>query len=95
MMKIDSKAVSAGLLAVLIGGYGCSNIGNAPSGESSSDMKAAFDKLPLDDKANQLLDAPGPLPDKVTKIKGWYTSARRDFDSIQKRMGGGGPGSPQ
>lgn len=77
--------------------YGCGcNIGGSPAGMSGDQMRQTFNSLPLDQRANQLLDVPGPMGDKAKRITQWYKDAGQPIpDAIQKRMGGGGaPGAP-
>lgn len=94
MIRKKIWLLAAVAVAGCLSGWNC-NVGMAPSGASSDQMKVQFNSLPLDDKANQLLDVPGPMGDKVKRITQWYKDAGKPIpDAIQKRMGGGGMGAP-
>jgi hypothetical protein len=50
---------------------GC-NMGMTPSGGSDTEVKAAFDKLPLEDRAKSILSSPAPMDAKKKKIEEMY-----------------------
>lgn len=76
--------------------FGCSSVGNAPSGASADQMKQAFDKLPVEEQVKTLLDAPGPAASKADHIRELYAKAGKPVPpDIEKQIGGGGgPGAP-
>lgn len=57
----------AGVLSVV----GC-NIGMTPSGGTDAEVKAAFDKLPLEDRAKSILSSPAPMDFKRKRIEEMY-----------------------
>lgn len=50
---------------------GC-NIGQTPPGGSDAEVKAFFDKQPLDVRAKQTMSSPAPLEQKIARIKEMY-----------------------
>lgn len=50
---------------------GC-NVGMTPSGGSDAEVKAAFDKLPLEDRAKSILSSPAPMDFKKKRIEAMY-----------------------
>ena len=52
-------------------------------------MKATFDKLPLDERAKMLIDAPGPMDDgKKSKVREIYTKEGKTVPAeIEKLLG--------
>lgn len=74
MLNNTLKAFAPVLALAVIGGnlVGCDNIGKAPAGASQEEMKTAFDKLPLEERAKMLLDRPGPMDDKKKSITAMY-----------------------
>jgi len=70
---------------------GCGDIGAAPAGASSDEMKATFDKLPVDERAKMLLDASGPMDDKVKRVRALYEKeGKKPSAEIEKLMGSNG-----
>jgi hypothetical protein len=71
-----------------VDGCFCDQIGMSPPGLSSEEMRQAFNNLPLDQRAQQLLDVPGPMGNKVARIEGWYKQAGQPIpDSLKRRLG--------
>ena len=56
---------------------GC-GIGNAPAGASNDQLKAQFDKLPLEKRAQVIMSFPGRHEDKVEKVKALYKAAGQE-----------------
>lgn len=50
---------------------GC-NLGMAPSGGSNEEVKANFDKLSLEDRANTIMKSPASMEFKKQRIKEMY-----------------------
>lgn len=67
-------------LLVLLGifGSGCGDVGNAPAGNSQEEQKAAFDKLPIEERAKTLMGLPGPIDDKRQKVKDMYAKEGKE-----------------
>jgi hypothetical protein len=72
MKRISStvQALSA-VVALCAVCAGC-NIGNAPPGASNAEMKAVFDKKPIEERAKIYMSGQGTLADKQQRIKALY-----------------------
>lgn len=68
---------------------GCQDIGSTPAGASQTDMKSAFDKLSLDERAKMLMDRPGPMEDKVKHITEMYKKEGKEPPADLTKLGGG------
>jgi hypothetical protein len=44
----------------------------SPAGASQDEAKAAYDKLPVEERAKQLMALPGTQADKLAKVKAMY-----------------------
>jgi hypothetical protein len=65
---------AVGALVIVCGLSGC-NLGNAPAGASTDEIKAQFDKLPLAKRAAVIMSFPGRQEDKIAKVKALYQAA--------------------
>jgi hypothetical protein len=79
------------LLAVLVCAaawslIGC-NIGVTPGGGSDADVKAAFDKMPLEERAKSLMSSPASMDFKKKKIEEMYA---KEGKKVPDNMFGGG-----
>ena len=73
-----------------VGGCECS-IGNAPAGESPQEAKASFDKQPLKDRVEIILNHPAPAEEKERLIREMYQKAGQQVpDDILARAKAGG-----
>lgn len=69
---------------------GCS-IGMAPSGGSNEQVKAEFDKLPLEDRAKSIMSSPATQEFKMQKIKEMYAKEGKEPPAdLFNDMGKGG-----
>ena|ERR1700722_9269054 len=73
---------------------GCGNIGNGAPGASTDEMKADFDKKPIEERAKILMSLPGPLSDKQDKIKAMYAKEGKTAppEILNGSAGAGAPG---
>ena len=55
--------------------FGCSGVGNAPSGGSAEEVKAAFDKMPLEEQVKLTNSSSMPADAKKKKIAELYQKA--------------------
>jgi hypothetical protein len=72
-MKTIFKKALAMVTVCSIGSamIGC-NVGVTPPGGSDSDVKAAFDKQPIEVRARETMGSPAPLDFKLNRIKEMY-----------------------
>ena len=66
---------SLSLLSIAVGicsAMGGCNVGMAPSGGSEAEIKAAFDKQPLEERAKSILGSPASIEFKTQRIKEMY-----------------------
>ncbi len=68
-LKVLVPVVGAAVVASAL--TGC-NVGMAPAGGSDAEVKAFFDKQPLDVRAKQTMASPAPYDFKIKKIKEMY-----------------------
>ncbi len=61
----------AGVLAVAWLTAGC-NVGMTPSGGSDAQVKAAYDAMPIDERAKVQMASPAPLEQKLKRIQDMY-----------------------
>jgi len=71
------------------------NAGNAPTGGSDEEIKATFDKMPLEDKAKFYMNSPMPLADKKKKIEEAYQKDGKPVPpELAAQLEGGAPAAP-
>ena len=68
-------AIAACVVSIVI--VGC-NVGMTPAGGSEAEIKAAFDKMPLEDRAKSILSSPAPMDFKVQRIKEMYAKEGKE-----------------
>lgn len=73
---------------------GCESIGQTPSGGSDADVKEAFNKLPIDVRARELLKSPAPQNVKTQQIKDLYAKEGKPVPEEFLRGGGPAPTIP-
>jgi len=66
---------------------GC-NVGQTPAGGSDADVKAYFDKQPLDVRAKQIMGSPAPTEQKLARIKDMYKKEGKEVPAEFLQGGG-------
>jgi len=93
MQKMNQLKACGAVLLVIVALWslsGC-NVGMSPEGASKADEKAMFDKLPLEERAKQLMALPGPMDDKIAKVKAMYAKEGKTMpENIGSQSGGAG-----
>jgi hypothetical protein len=89
MSPLGTKLVSIAIIGFSL--VGC-NAGMAPQGASGDDVKAAFDKLPLEDKVKITKQSSMPEDKKKAKIEEYYKAAGKT--PPDDGAGGGTAGGP-
>ena len=70
---------------------GCSSIGQTPAGGSDAEVRAAFDKQPLDVRAKEIMGSPAPMDYKVKRIKDMYAKEGKPVPPELLQGGGAVP----
>jgi hypothetical protein len=60
----------------------------APEGGSADEVKAAFDKQPLDVRAKQIMSSPAPQEFKMQRIKDMYAKEGKEVPADLLKGGG-------
>ena len=64
---------------------GCDKIGQTPGGGSDAQVKAAFDAMPLDERAKLIMGSPMPYKDKMQRISDMYAKeGKKPPDDVAK-----------
>ena len=75
---MNIKLVPALSVAVMaLGLVGC-NVGMTPSGGSDAEIKAAFDKQPLEVRAKSIMSSPATMDYKIQRIKEMYAKEGKE-----------------
>ena len=82
MIKIISAVF---VCAIAFSLSGC-DIGSAPSGGSDTQVKAAFDKLPIEERAKTIMGSPAPMEHKKQMIEQMYA---KEGKKVPDNMFGG------
>jgi hypothetical protein len=72
-IRITSKVALLIFGAILLAG--CSNVGNAPAGGSADEVRAAFDKMPLEEQVKVTNSSSMPADKKKERIAELYKKA--------------------
>lgn len=75
MIKIAASCLFACLSIFLIAGC---NVGMSPSGGSPEEVKAEFDKLPLEVRAKSIMNSPASAEFKAERIKEMYAKEGKE-----------------
>ncbi len=94
-VRIIFKYVNSILCVCAIGWVlvGCDKIGQTPSGGSDEEVKAAFDKLPLDVRCKSIMGSMAPMDFKMKKIKEMYAKEGKPVPPELLQGGGAIPQS--
>ncbi len=68
---------------------GCEKVGQTPAGGSDAEVKAAFDKLPIEERAKAVMGTPAPMDFKVKKITEMYKKEGKEPPADLIKGGGG------
>jgi len=95
MNRLNALGLAFLLILGVFAGSGCDKIGQSPPGASADEEKAMFDKLPIEERAKQLMALPGPQADKIAKVKAMYEKEGKkmpeDFGSTSNTGPANGP----
>jgi hypothetical protein len=70
---------------------GCDKIGQTPAGGSDAEVKAAFDKAPIEERVKITMGSPAPAADKLARIKDMYAKEGKQVPKeIEDQLSGGG-----
>ncbi len=69
MKRISSTIQALSAVVVLCAVCAGCNIGNAPPGAGPEEMKAVFDKKPIEERAKIYMSGQGTLEDKQQRIR--------------------------
>jgi len=87
--------VSTSILGICAIGWllvGCDKIGQTPGGGSDADVKAAFDKLPIEKRVKIEMMSPAPMDMKRQRIKDMYAKEGKPVPAdILQDVGDGAP----
>jgi hypothetical protein len=83
------------LVAAVWSVIGCDSVGQTKLGGSDADVKAAFDKLPIEERAKTIMGSPASMEFKQQKIKEMYAKEGKEPPADIMSKGGGAMGQPR